>query len=110
MLKPTDEQQAAADAFHVGRHLALRVGAGTGRTTTLAELARATALDCEARALPRPPGNAACRRPGPGDVLRGPGLRSFHAPVGSRPGGVMPWCGPCGRVRSRCRGRGTRGG
>lgn len=42
MLKPTDEQQAAADAFHAGQHLALQAGAGTGKTTTLAELARAT--------------------------------------------------------------------
>lgn len=41
-LKPTDEQQAAADAFHAGEHLALQAGAGTGKTTTLAELARAT--------------------------------------------------------------------
>lgn len=42
MLKPTDERQADADAFHVGQHLALQAGAGTGKTTTLAELARAT--------------------------------------------------------------------
>ncbi|MFD5519630.1 UvrD-helicase domain-containing protein [Streptomyces sp. NPDC127066] len=41
-MKPTDEQQAAADAFHAGQHLALQAGAGTGKTTTLAELARAT--------------------------------------------------------------------
>ncbi|MEU8795013.1 UvrD-helicase domain-containing protein [Streptomyces sp. NPDC048643] len=41
-MKPTDEQQAAADAFHDGQHLALQAGAGTGKTTTLAELARAT--------------------------------------------------------------------
>ncbi|MER5347115.1 UvrD-helicase domain-containing protein [Streptomyces mirabilis] len=39
---PTDEQQAAADAFHAGEHLALQAGAGTGKTTTLAELAHAT--------------------------------------------------------------------
>ncbi|TXS66097.1 hypothetical protein EAO69_30180, partial [Streptomyces sp. me109] len=31
-----------ADAFHAGEHLALQAGAGTGKTTTLAELARAT--------------------------------------------------------------------
>ncbi|MFE2533889.1 UvrD-helicase domain-containing protein [Streptomyces sp. NPDC059371] len=41
-MKPTEEQQAAADAFHAGQHLALQAGAGTGKTTTLAELARAT--------------------------------------------------------------------
>ncbi len=43
MLNPTDEQQAAADAFHAGHHLALQAGAGTGKTTTLAQLAHATA-------------------------------------------------------------------
>ena len=42
MLNPTDEQQAAADAFHAGDHLALQAGAGTGKTTTLALLAHAT--------------------------------------------------------------------
>lgn len=42
MLTPTDEQQAAADAFHAGDHLALQAGAGTGKTTTLAQLAHAT--------------------------------------------------------------------
>ncbi|MDQ0935169.1 superfamily I DNA/RNA helicase [Streptomyces turgidiscabies] len=42
MLTPTDEQQAAADAFHAGEHLALQAGAGTGKTTTLAQLAHAT--------------------------------------------------------------------
>ncbi|WP_079047923.1 UvrD-helicase domain-containing protein [Streptomyces hirsutus] len=41
-MNPTDEQQAAADAFHAGRHLALQAGAGTGKTTTLAQMARAT--------------------------------------------------------------------
>jgi superfamily I DNA/RNA helicase len=41
-MKPTDEQTAAADAFHAGDHLALQAGAGTGKTTTLALLARAT--------------------------------------------------------------------
>ncbi|MET9896173.1 UvrD-helicase domain-containing protein [Streptomyces sp. NPDC006465] len=41
-MNPTDEQQAAADAFHAGEHLALQAGAGTGKTTTLAQLARAT--------------------------------------------------------------------
>ncbi|MET7944142.1 UvrD-helicase domain-containing protein [Streptomyces sp. NPDC005302] len=41
-MKPTDEQQAAADAFHSGDHLALQAGAGTGKTTTLAQLAHAT--------------------------------------------------------------------
>lgn len=40
MLKPTDEQTAAADAFHAGNHLALQAGAGTGKTSTLALLAR----------------------------------------------------------------------
>lgn len=42
MLKPTDEQAAAADAFRAGDHLALQAGAGTGKTTTLAQLAHAT--------------------------------------------------------------------
>ncbi|CAM5625249.1 ATP-dependent DNA helicase Rep [Streptomyces alboniger] len=42
MLKPTDEQAAAAAAFHAGEHLALQAGAGTGKTTTLAQLAHAT--------------------------------------------------------------------
>ncbi|WP_406490401.1 UvrD-helicase domain-containing protein [Streptomyces sp. NBC_01604] len=41
-MKPTDEQTAAADAFHAGDHLALQAGAGTGKTTTLALLARTT--------------------------------------------------------------------
>ncbi|MFI1035251.1 UvrD-helicase domain-containing protein [Streptomyces sp. NPDC020951] len=41
-MNPTDEQQAAADAFHAGEHLALQAGAGTGKTTTLAQLAHAT--------------------------------------------------------------------
>ncbi|MEV0743438.1 UvrD-helicase domain-containing protein [Streptomyces sp. NPDC050549] len=41
-MNPTDEQAAAADAFHAGQHLALQAGAGTGKTTTLALLARTT--------------------------------------------------------------------
>ncbi|MFE9769571.1 UvrD-helicase domain-containing protein [Streptomyces sp. NPDC005808] len=41
-MNPTDEQRAAADAFHSGDHLALQAGAGTGKTTTLALLAHAT--------------------------------------------------------------------
>ncbi|MDX2530808.1 UvrD-helicase domain-containing protein [Streptomyces europaeiscabiei] len=41
-MKPTDEQAAAADAFHAGNHLALQAGAGTGKTTTLTLLARTT--------------------------------------------------------------------
>ncbi|MER5944311.1 UvrD-helicase domain-containing protein [Streptomyces sp. NPDC001928] len=41
-MNPTDEQAAAADAFHSGGHLALQAGAGTGKTTTLALLAHAT--------------------------------------------------------------------
>ncbi|MFG1663796.1 UvrD-helicase domain-containing protein [Streptomyces sp. Y7] len=41
-MKPTDEQTAAADAFHSGDHLALQAGAGTGKTTTLTLLAHAT--------------------------------------------------------------------
>jgi superfamily I DNA/RNA helicase len=41
-MNPTDEQTAAADAFHAGQHLALQAGAGTGKTTTLALLAHAT--------------------------------------------------------------------
>ena len=41
-MNPTDEQTAAADAFHAGQHLALQAGAGTGKTTTLTLLARIT--------------------------------------------------------------------
>ncbi|MFF6804433.1 UvrD-helicase domain-containing protein [Streptomyces sp. NPDC012616] len=41
-MKPTDEQTAAADAFHAGGHVALQAGAGTGKTTTLALLAHST--------------------------------------------------------------------
>ncbi|TGN72309.1 ATP-dependent helicase [Streptomyces bauhiniae] len=41
-MKPTDEQAAATDAFRAGEHLALQAGAGTGKTTTLALLARNT--------------------------------------------------------------------
>ncbi|SOD91549.1 UvrD-helicase domain-containing protein [Streptomyces sp. Ag109_G2-15] len=41
-MKPTDEQTAAADAFHAGEHLAVQAGAGTGKTTMLALLAHAT--------------------------------------------------------------------
>ncbi|ANS62278.1 hypothetical protein SLINC_0054 [Streptomyces lincolnensis] len=41
-MNPTDEQTAAADAFHAGQHLALQAGAGTGKTTTLTLLARTT--------------------------------------------------------------------
>ncbi|WP_055617854.1 UvrD-helicase domain-containing protein [Streptomyces phaeochromogenes] len=41
-MNPTDEQTAAADAFHAGEHLALQAGAGTGKTTTLDLLARTT--------------------------------------------------------------------
>ncbi|EGG48300.1 putative DNA helicase [Streptomyces griseoaurantiacus M045] len=41
-MKPTDEQTAAADSFRAGSHLALQAGAGTGKTTTLSFLARAT--------------------------------------------------------------------
>ncbi|MFH9712880.1 UvrD-helicase domain-containing protein [Streptomyces luteogriseus] len=41
-MNPTDEQTAAADAFHTGNHLALQAGAGTGKTTTLTLLARTT--------------------------------------------------------------------
>ncbi|AJE38679.1 UvrD-helicase domain-containing protein [Streptomyces nodosus] len=41
-MNPTEEQAAAADAFHAGDHLSLQAGAGTGKTTTLALLARTT--------------------------------------------------------------------
>ncbi|MDQ1033095.1 superfamily I DNA/RNA helicase [Streptomyces umbrinus] len=41
-MNPTDEQTAAAEAFHSGGHLALQAGAGTGKTTTLELLARTT--------------------------------------------------------------------
>ncbi|WP_318205854.1 UvrD-helicase domain-containing protein [Streptomyces sp. SCL15-4] len=39
-MKPTDEQTAALDAFRAGDHLTLQAGAGTGKTTLLAMLAR----------------------------------------------------------------------
>lgn len=42
VLNPTDEQAAAADVFRTGDHLVLQAGAGTGKTTTLALLAKAT--------------------------------------------------------------------
>ncbi|MGC0344374.1 UvrD-helicase domain-containing protein [Streptomyces sp. SLBN-8D4] len=41
-MKATDEQAAAADAFHTGDHVSLQAGAGTGKTTTLELLARTT--------------------------------------------------------------------
>ncbi|MFI1707662.1 UvrD-helicase domain-containing protein [Streptomyces griseoruber] len=41
-MNPTDEQAAAADAFHAGHHVSLQAGAGTGKTTTLALLAHGT--------------------------------------------------------------------
>jgi superfamily I DNA/RNA helicase len=41
-VKATDEQTAAADAFHAGDHVSLQAGAGTGKTTTLALLAHST--------------------------------------------------------------------
>ncbi|MFD5597181.1 UvrD-helicase domain-containing protein [Streptomyces griseorubiginosus] len=41
-MNPTDEQRAAADAFHAGQHLALQAGAGTGKTTTLTLLAHSS--------------------------------------------------------------------
>ncbi|MFG2134989.1 UvrD-helicase domain-containing protein [Streptomyces sp. NPDC048751] len=41
-MNQTDEQTAAADAFHAGQHLALQAGAGTGKTTTLTLLASST--------------------------------------------------------------------
>ncbi|GAA3264737.1 MULTISPECIES: UvrD-helicase domain-containing protein [Streptomyces] len=41
-MNPTDEQTAAADAFAAGAHLSVQAGAGTGKTTTLALLARTT--------------------------------------------------------------------
>ncbi|WP_032918260.1 UvrD-helicase domain-containing protein [Streptomyces rimosus] len=42
MNQPTAEQTAAADAFRTGDHLVIQAGAGTGKTTTLAMLARCT--------------------------------------------------------------------
>jgi superfamily I DNA/RNA helicase len=41
-MTPTDEQTAAASVFNAGGHLALQAGAGTGKTTTLALLAKGT--------------------------------------------------------------------
>lgn len=40
MRTPTLEQAAAVDAFRTGSHLVIQAGAGTGKTTTLAMLAR----------------------------------------------------------------------
>ncbi|MFE5974374.1 UvrD-helicase domain-containing protein [Streptomyces sp. NPDC056460] len=42
MFTPTDEQTQAADRFHAGDHMALQAGAGTGKTSTLALLAKST--------------------------------------------------------------------
>ncbi|ROQ23610.1 UvrD-like helicase family protein [Streptomyces sp. PanSC19] len=42
MFTPTDEQTQAADRFHAGDHMVLQAGAGTGKTSTLALLARHT--------------------------------------------------------------------
>ncbi|MEU0401636.1 UvrD-helicase domain-containing protein [Streptomyces sp. NPDC006197] len=42
MFTPTDEQTQAADRFQAGDHLALQAGAGTGKTSTLALLAKNT--------------------------------------------------------------------
>jgi AAA domain-containing protein/UvrD-like helicase family protein len=39
---PTDEQQAAIDAFGTGAPVVIKAGAGTGKTTTLALCARST--------------------------------------------------------------------
>lgn len=40
MNTPTPEQAAATEAFSTGAHLVIQAGAGTGKTTTLAMLAR----------------------------------------------------------------------
>lgn len=42
MFTPTDEQTRAVDRFHTGDHMALQAGAGTGKTSTLALLAKGT--------------------------------------------------------------------
>ncbi|WP_405842590.1 UvrD-helicase domain-containing protein [Streptomyces sp. NBC_01518] len=42
MPTPTDEQTEAADAFRAGHHLVLQAGAGTGKTSTLIQLAADT--------------------------------------------------------------------
>ncbi|WP_329184633.1 UvrD-helicase domain-containing protein [Actinacidiphila glaucinigra] len=42
MLQPTDEQITGADAFATGDHLVIQAGAGTGKTTTLTQLAADT--------------------------------------------------------------------
>lgn len=42
MFAATDEQVHAADQFHAGEHMTLQAGAGTGKTSTLALLARGT--------------------------------------------------------------------
>ncbi|MFD8077679.1 UvrD-helicase domain-containing protein [Streptomyces sp. NPDC059718] len=41
-MQPTDERIAAADAFATGDHLVIQAGAGTGKTTTLTQLAADT--------------------------------------------------------------------
>ena len=41
-LTPTPEQQAITDAYLTGAHLAVEAGAGTGKTSTLKMLAKAT--------------------------------------------------------------------
>ncbi|MFF2184019.1 UvrD-helicase domain-containing protein [Streptomyces sp. NPDC058155] len=42
MPTPTREQFEASEAFHAGHHLVLQAGAGTGKTTTLTQLAAGT--------------------------------------------------------------------
>ncbi|WP_022893255.1 UvrD-helicase domain-containing protein [Agromyces subbeticus] len=41
-MKPTDEQQAAIDAYRSGSNVVLEAGAGTGKTTALKLIARST--------------------------------------------------------------------
>lgn len=48
---PTDEQLQILDLFRTGENLAVQAGAGTGKTTTLIQLAHATDKRCRYLAL-----------------------------------------------------------
>ncbi len=69
-LAPTDEQQAAVQAFVRGEHMAIQAGAGTGKTTTLQLLSSNTSRRglyiaynraIAREAAQRFPGHVACR-------------------------------------------------
>ncbi|MFJ5920940.1 UvrD-helicase domain-containing protein [Streptomyces ardesiacus] len=82
-MNPTDEQTAAADAFHAGDHLALQAGAGTGKTTTLTLLARTTTHRGRYLAYNRAIAQEACAR-FPGNVLCKTAHALAYAAVGHR--------------------------